>query len=138
MFWLLETAAGASLFYVRCLSARFRPSLPMGTSASILVNNRLTQYHELLARQLRYYRTDSTISMLTGSRCRGNCRWVVTYTSSHFGPRFSFPIDVSRRSVVSRILVGYVVFVGINRRTSWEVYRWIVPWFPLAQARAWP
>jgi len=61
-----------------------------------LVNGWLTRDRKLLARQLRHYRTDPTIFMFTSSCSCNDCRWVVTYTSSHFGSHFSFPLDISR------------------------------------------
>jgi hypothetical protein len=62
----------------------------------ILVNCWLTRHRKLLARQLCHYGTDSTIFLLTSPRSCNCCRWVVTYTSSHFGPHCSFPLDVPR------------------------------------------
>lgn len=63
----------------------------------LFVNSWLTRHHKLLAWQLRHYRMDSTIFILTSSRSCNCCHWVGTYTSSRFVPHFSFPLDVSRR-----------------------------------------
>lgn len=61
----------------------------------LLVDDRLIRDRNLLAWQLCHHRTDSTNSMLTGSRYHSNRCRVVTDTSSRFGSYFSFSLDVS-------------------------------------------
>jgi len=61
----------------------------------LIVENLLIQRRELLAWELRHHRPDSGISVVTGCRPCGGCRWVVAYTHSYFGSYFSFFFDVS-------------------------------------------
>ena len=101
----------------------------------LFLKNWLTRHRNLIAWELRHYRPDSTIYVVTGCCLYGDCCWVVAHTFSHFGPHFSFSLDVSCRRVVQGVLVGYVVFMDFYWWSSWEVYFWIVPWLPSTQAR---
>jgi hypothetical protein len=64
------------------------------------LKNRLILNRKLLARELCYYRPNSTVSVVAGPRPRGRGRWLVAYTPSCSGSYFSFVIGVSRRRVV--------------------------------------